>query len=360
MVVIWRIGYHTAFGESSGITMPIGPLMLDLEGLEINAAEKDMLQNPLLGGIIFFTRNYASPQQIAELSQAVRETARRDILIAVDHEGGRVQRFREGFTNVPAMASILQNANDLAEAKASAYRWGSLIAIEVQAVGIDFSFAPVLDLGDEISRVIGDRAFSTKVDEVIELGREFIKGMNDFGMAATAKHFPGHGSVEADSHVDIPVDERPREQIISQDMRVFAELAQNYQAVMPAHVIYPSVDKQPAGFSELWLQDILRNQLSFDGVIFSDDLSMKGAEVVGGYYERAKAAVTAGCDMVLVCNHPQEGRELMSEFDFDVDSKSAERLARMKGQSLNYSLTQVRQGDNWQQLEHDLQLDKMV
>ena len=284
--------------------------MLDLEGFELSSAEKDMLQNPLLGGIIFFTRNYASPQQIAELSQAVRETAGSDILIAVDHEGGRVQRFREGFTAVPAMASILQQAENLEYAKRSAYRWGSLIALEVQAVGIDFSFAPVLDLGDEISRVIGDRAFSTKVDEVIELGREFIQGMNDFGMAATAKHFPGHGSVEADSHVDIPVDDRPREKIISQDMRVFAELAQNYQAVMPAHVIYPSVDKRPAGFSELWLQDILRNQLGFDGVIFSDDLSMKGAEVVGGYYERAKAAVSAGCDMVLVCNHPQEGREL--------------------------------------------------
>ena len=340
--------------------MSIGPLMLDLEGFELSSAEKDMLQNPLLGGIIFFTRNYASPQQIAELSQAVRETAGSDILIAVDHEGGRVQRFREGFTAVPAMASILQQAENLEDAKRSAYRWGSLIALEVQAVGIDFSFAPVLDLGDEISRVIGDRAFSTKVDEVIELGREFIQGMNDFGMAATAKHFPGHGSVEADSHVDIPVDDRPREKIISQDMRVFAELAQNYQAVMPAHVIYPSVDKQPAGFSELWLQDILRDQLGFDGVIFSDDLSMKGAEVVGGYYERAKAAVSAGCDMVLVCNHPKEGRELMESFDFETDPKSSARLAKMKGQSLNYSLTQVRQSDNWLQLQNDLQLDNLV
>lgn len=340
--------------------MAIGPLMLDLEGLEITAVEKDMLQNPLLGGIIFFSRNYASPQQIAELSQAVRETAGQNVLIAVDHEGGRVQRFREGFTAVPPMATILGKSKNLEEAKHSAYRWGSLIAIEVQAVGIDFSFAPVLDLGNEISRVIGDRAFSTKVDDVIELGREFIKGMNDFGMAATAKHFPGHGSVEADSHVDIPVDDRPREQIISQDMRVFAELADHYQAVMPAHVIYPSVDKQPAGFSELWLQDILRNQLNFDGVIFSDDLSMKGAEVVGGYYERAKAAVSAGCDMVLVCNHPKEGLELMEAFDFETDPKSSIRLAKMKGQSLNYSLTQVRQNDNWLQLQNDLGLDKLV
>ncbi|WP_407656670.1 beta-N-acetylhexosaminidase [Kangiella sediminilitoris] len=338
----------------------MGPLMLDIEGLEVNSAEQDMLQNPLLGGIIFFSRNYASPNQIAELSQSVREIANRDILIAVDHEGGRVQRFREGFTHVPAMASILKNAKSLDTAKRDAYRWGSLIAIEVQAVGIDFSFAPVLDLGNEISRVIGDRAFSTQVDEVIALGREFIKGMNDFGMAATAKHFPGHGSVEADSHVDIPVDERPRELIISQDMRVFAELAQSYQAVMPAHVIYPSVDSKPAGFSELWLQDILRGQLNFDGVIFSDDLSMKGAEVVGGYYDRAKAAVVAGCDMVLVCNHPVEGRALLDSFDFELDPKASNRLKKMKGQSLNYSLTKVRQSPDWLQLEHDLELDNLV
>lgn len=340
--------------------MAIGPLMLDLEGVELNSREIDMLQNPLLGGIIFFTRNYASPQQIAELSQAVREHAAGEILIAVDHEGGRVQRFREGFTAVPPMADILQKSSDLEQAKRSAYSWGSLIAIEVQAVGIDFSFTPVLDLGHEISQVIGDRAFSSKADEVIELGREFIKGMNDFGMAATAKHFPGHGSVEADSHVAIPVDEREREAIIGDDMRVFSELAQNYQAVMPAHVIYPSVDKQPAGFSEVWLQDILRQQLDFDGVIFSDDLSMKGAEVVGGYYERAGAAMSAGCDMVLVCNHPKEGQELMEQFDFAIDIQSAKRLERMKGQALNYSLTKVRRDDNWLKLQNDLELDKLV
>lgn len=340
--------------------MAIGPLMLDLEGFELNSREVDMLQNPLLGGIIFFTRNYASPQQVAELSQAVREHAADEILIAVDHEGGRVQRFREGFTEVPPMADILQKSSDIEQAKGSAYSWGSLIAIEVQAIGIDFSFAPVLDLGHEISQVIGDRAFSSKADEVITLGREFIKGMNDFGMAATAKHFPGHGSVEADSHVDIPVDEREREAVIGDDMRVFSELAQDYQAVMPAHVIYPSVDKQPAGFSKLWLQDILRQQLGFDGVIFSDDLSMKGAEVVGSYYERAGAAMSAGCDMVLVCNHPKEGQELMEQFDFEIDSQSAKRLERMKGQALNYSLTQIRGDEKWLKLQHDLQLDNLV
>lgn len=334
--------------------MSIGPLMLDIEGLEVNARERDLLQNPLVGGIILFSRNYASPQQVAELTQSIREIANRDILIAVDHEGGRVQRFREGFTAVPAMGTILQEYPEHEFAKRKAYQWGALIAIEVQAVGIDFSFAPVLDLNKNISQVIGDRAFSGKVDEVIELGHEFIRGMNDYGMAATAKHFPGHGSVEADSHIDIPVDERPREQIIGEDMRVFAELANDYQAVMPAHVIYPAFDQQPAGFSTVWLQDILRSQLGFDGVIFSDDLSMKGAEVVGGYYERAEAAIKAGCDMVLVCNHPKEGQELAEQFDFDCDPKSAERLLKMKGKALNNSLTKVQGSDQWLELKDNL------
>lgn len=334
--------------------MSIGPLMLDIEGLEVNSREHDLLKNPLLGGMILFSRNYDSPQQVAELTQSIREIAGRDILIAVDHEGGRVQRFRDGFTAVPAMGTILLENSNHEQAKRKAYQWGAMIAIEVQAVGIDFSFAPVLDLNKNISQVIGDRAFSGKVDEVIELGREFIRGMNDYGMAATAKHFPGHGSVEADSHIDIPVDDRPREQIISEDMRVFAELANNYQAVMPAHVIYPAFDKQPAGFSSIWLQDILRGQLGFDGVIFSDDLSMKGAEVVGGYYQRAEAAIKAGCDMVLVCNHPKEGQELAEQFDFDCDPKSAERLAAMKGKALNYSLSKVQGSDQWLSLKDNL------
>jgi len=334
--------------------MNIGPLMLDIEGLEVNARERDLLQNPLLGGIILFSRNYQSPQQVAELCQSIREIAARDILIAVDHEGGRVQRFREGFTAIPAMGTVLLENSDHEVAKRKAHQWGAMIAIEVQAVGIDFSLAPVLDLNKNISQVIGDRAFSGKVDEVLELGREFIRGMNDYGMAATAKHFPGHGSVEADSHIDIPVDERPREQIIGEDMRVFAELANDYQAVMPAHVIYPAFDKQPAGFSSIWLQDILRSQLGFDGVIFSDDLSMKGAEVVGGYYQRAEAAIQAGCDMVLVCNHPKEGQQLAEQFDFDCDPKSPERLLAMKGQALNYSLTRVQDSDQWLELNNNL------
>lgn len=326
--------------------MAIGPLMLDVAGLELTSAERNWLQNPLVGGLILFSRNYQSANQVAELCHAIRE-ASDDILIAVDHEGGRVQRFREEFSAVPPMGSLLANSDTIEQAQDLAYRWGAMIALEVQSVGIDFSFAPVLDLDRKISQVIGDRGFSGDVDEVIAIGQSCIRGMTDHGMATTAKHFPGHGSVEADSHIAIPVDERERETIITQDMRVFEALAQDYQAVMPAHVIYPSVDSQPAGFSEIWLQEFLRQQCQFDGVIFSDDLSMKGAEVVGGYDARAEAAISAGCDMVLVCNHPQEGQALLNSYNLPQSNASKARLARMKGQQLNYSLANLKQSDVW-------------
>ncbi len=327
-----------------------GPLMLDLEGLTLNSREMDLLENPMVGGLILFTRNFASTNQVTDLCMAVREEAAGDIIIAVDHEGGRVQRFREGFSVVPPMGEILQKHSDIEQAKQKAYGWGAMIAMEVQGVGIDISFAPVLDLNLEISEVIGDRAFSGQVDEVIELGRAFIKGMNDYGMATTAKHFPGHGSVRADSHIEIPVDDRPREQIISQDMRVFSELAQDYQAVMPAHVIYPAVDKHPAGFSEIWLKDILRKQLGFEGVIFSDDLSMEGATVAGDYHARADIALEAGCDMVLVCNHPVEAQELADADKLPVNAENSARIAKMAGQDLNYNLSNVLASEKWQKV----------
>lgn len=331
-----------------------GPLMLDLEGFTLNAREMDLLKNPMVGGLILFTRNFASTNQIADLCMAVREESAGDIIIAVDHEGGRVQRFREGFSAIPPMGEILQQTKDIKLAKQKAYGWGAMIAMEVQAVGIDISFAPVLDLNREVSEVIGDRAFSGHVDEVIELGRAFIKGMNDYGMATTAKHFPGHGSVRADSHIEIPVDDRPREQIISQDMRVFSELIYEYQAVMPAHVIYPAIDKHPAGFSEIWLKDILKQQLGFEGVIFSDDLSMEGATVAGDYHARADIALAAGCDMVLVCNHPVEAQELADADKLSVNTENSARIAKMAGQDLNYNLANVQASDKWSQIHSQL------
>ncbi len=331
-----------------------GPLMLDLEGLTLNSRERDLLKNPMVGGLILFSRNYASTNQVADLCMAVREESAGDIIIAVDHEGGRVQRFREGFSVIPPMGQLLQQTQEIEVAKEKAYSCGAMIAMEVQGVGIDISFAPVLDLNREISEVIGDRAFSSQVDEVIELGRAFIKGMNDYGMATTAKHFPGHGSVRADSHIEIPVDDRPREQIISQDMRVFSELAQDYQAVMPAHVIYPSVDKNPAGFSQTWLQDILRQQLGFNGVIFSDDLSMEGATVAGDYHARADIALEAGCDMVLVCNHPKEAQELADAAKLVVNSENSARIATMAGKAIEYNLAKVFDSEKWQQINQKL------
>lgn len=333
-----------------------GSLMLDAEALTLNHRERDLLKNPMVGGLILFTRNFASTNQVADLCMEIREEAAGDIIIAVDHEGGRVQRFREGFSAIPPMATILQNSSDFSQAKDKAYHWGAMIALEVQAVGIDISFAPVLDLNKNISEVIGDRAFSEQVDEVIALGRAFIQGMNDFGMATTAKHFPGHGSVRADSHIEIPVDDRAREAIVSEDMRVFTELAESYQAVMPAHVIYPSVDKKPAGFSEIWLQDILRKQLGFKGVIFSDDLSMEGATVAGDYHARADMALTAGCDMVLVCNHPKEAQALADANKMPISSDNSLRIETMAGQRLQYDLAKVQAADEWLELEQKLQL----
>lgn len=333
-----------------------GPLMLDAEAFALNHRERDLLKNPMVGGLILFARNFASVNQVADLCAEIREEAAGDIIIAVDHEGGRVQRFREGFSAIPPMGTILQQSSDFGEAKVDAYHWGAMIALEVQAVGIDISFAPVLDLNRNISEVIGDRAFSAQVDEVIELGRSFIQGMNDFGMATTAKHFPGHGSVRADSHIEIPVDDRARETIISEDMRVFTELAEDYQAVMPAHVIYPKVDKHPAGFSEVWLQDILRKQLGFKGVIFSDDLSMEGATVAGDYHARADIALAAGCDMVLVCNHPKEAQELADANKMPVNPENSLRIETMAGKRLQYNLVQVQAAEEWLDLGQKLKL----
>ncbi|MFI0400905.1 MAG: beta-N-acetylhexosaminidase [Thiolinea sp.] len=314
--------------------MPIGNLMMDLTGTELSAEEVDLLAHPAIGGVIFFTRNYASVQQLTALVKLVRMAAQRPLLLAVDHEGGRVQRFRKQFTVLPAIAKLGEKytENPLA-ARQAAYRLGWLMAAEVRAVDIDISFAPVLDLNYGVSQVIGDRSFHREPNIVIELAGAYISGMHEAGMAATGKHFPGHGFVEADSHLAIPVDLRSQEQIMQADVLPFAKLMQQgLNAVMPAHVIYEQVDTQPAGFSRIWLQDILRGQLGFDGVIFSDDLSMEAAGVVGGYAERAEAALAAGCDMILACNKRAGIIEILDKVKLQTSVVSAERLQRMLGQ----------------------------
>lgn len=330
--------------------MSYSPLMLDLAGTELTAEEKELLQHPMVGGLIFFTRNYHDAEQITELVTAIRKAATNDILIAVDHEGGRVQRFRDNFTELPAVSTLGKLYEDNpAESLQLAQQHGWLMASEVKSVGIDFSFAPVLDLDYGISDVIGERAFHQQADVVSQLAAAYIQGMRDAGMAATGKHFPGHGAIKADSHIAMPVDQRSKEAIFKADVIPFTQLfAQGLEAVMPAHVIYPQIDNQPSGFSRVWLQDILRKQLNFEGAIFSDDLSMKGASVVGGYTERAEAALEAGCDMILACNDRDGAVEILDNVSVKPNAEAARRLASMKGKAL-FNRSAMLDSQLWQQ-----------
>lgn len=271
--------------------------MLDIAGTWLTAEDRQLLRQPEVGGVILFARNIDHPSQVRELCAAIRGV-RPDMLLAVDQEGGRVQRLRQGFVKLPPMRAIAERDNALELAG----RCGWVMATEVLAAGLDFSFAPVLDLDHQRSAVVGTRAFESDPERAAQLCGAFIAGMRRAGMAATGKHFPGHGWAEADSHVAIPLDERSLDQIRAHDLIPFARLAGQLAAVMPAHVIYPQVDNQPAGFSRFWLQEVLRKELGFTGVIFSDDLSMAGAHVVGDAAARIEAALVAGCDMGLVCN----------------------------------------------------------
>lgn len=307
----------------------MGPLMIDIQGTELTSEDKELLAHPLVGGLILFTRNFDNKEQLTELTTQLRIAAKNQLLIAVDHEGGRVQRFREGFTRIPAMAELLTaNQQNIEKAQHSAFYAGQLMALEVQAVGIDISFAPVLDVNG-ISDVIGDRAFDGSPKNVAILAKSFIDGMQSVGMKATGKHFPGHGSVKEDSHIALPIDTRSLSQITQQDLIPFQQLMPYLSAIMPAHIIFPNVDEQAVGFSRHWLQNILREQLQFNGVIFSDDLSMEGASVVGGFIERAEAAQAAGCDMLLMCNHREAAIDVIEHANIQIDKNSQQRIAHM-------------------------------
>lgn len=315
--------------------MTIGSVMVDIQGAELTRDDEEFLKNPMIGGLIFFTRNYRSPAQISELAQAVREAAGGELLLAVDHEGGRVQRFRQEFTRLPPLATLgAKYEDDPLEALQLTHAAGWLMAAEVRAVGIDFSFAPVLDLDFGGSQVIGDRAFHRCPEVVTILAGAYIEGMREAGMAATGKHFPGHGWVQADSHLAIPRDNRQRRAIMEEDVYPFKTLFKHgLDAVMPAHIIYENVDAHPAGFSAVWLQEILRGELGFDGVIFSDDLSMEGASVAGSYALRAQAAMAAGCDMVLACNNRAGAIDILEHADLQPSAASSQRLERMRGRN---------------------------
>lgn len=313
--------------------MTLGPVMLDLMGKELSAEERELLQHPFVGGVIFFTRNYESPQQLITLVKVVRQVSK-DILLAVDHEGGRVQRFRPEFTRLPPLAQLGKKYDqEPLEALRLAHHAGWLMAAEVRAVGIDFSFAPVLDLNFGVSQVIGDRAFHRNPESVAKLACAYIDGMRSAGMASTGKHFPGHGYVEADSHLAIPRDQRSLAEIMREDVYPFKTLfAHGLDAVMPAHVIYEQVDTQTAGFSKRWIQEILRAELGFNGVVFSDDLNMQGASVAGNYASRAEAALNAGCDMLLICNNRAGAIEILEKAELKPSVESSQRLERMRGQ----------------------------
>lgn len=347
----------------SSTNLSLGPVMCDLRGLQLEADEREMLMHPQVGGIILFTRNFESPDQIAALCKDIHELRQPHLLIAVDHEGGRVQRFRDGFSRLPACA-LLGQCHDTKLAESLAQQAGWLMASELLAVGIDLSFAPVLDVGGKISQVIGDRAFHVNPDQVSLLARAYMRGMKEAGMAAVGKHFPGHGSVPEDSHVAIPYDNRSFEDIKMKDLIPFERMIRaGLPGLMPAHVIYPRVDKDPAGFSRIWLKQILRKQLEFQGTIFSDDLSMKGAEVMGTYPERAEAALDAGCDMVLACNNQQGAISILDNANIPTSIELQSRLIRMHGH-FDKTLHELKQTKLWQerseavsQLEKEPELD---
>ncbi|MCZ4373048.1 beta-N-acetylhexosaminidase [Vibrio diazotrophicus] len=316
----------------------MGPLWLDVEGYELTAEDREILQHPTVGGVILFARNYHDNQQLLALNKAIRQAAKRPILIGVDQEGGRVQRFREGFSKIPAAQLYAKSENGVELAK----QGGWLMAAELIAHDVDLSFAPVLDKGFEC-RAIGNRAFGDDVSTVLKYSSAYMQGMKSVGMATTGKHFPGHGAVIADSHLETPYDER---EVISDDISIFkAQIeADILDAMMPAHVIYPHFDDQPASGSPYWLKKVLRQEMGFKGIVFSDDLSMEGAAIMGSPAERSQQALDAGCDMILMCNKREAAIEVLDNLAI-VDVPQALKLLKKQ----NFSYQELKAMQEWKQ-----------
>jgi len=335
-------------------TLPLGPVMLDVAGTTLTADDRRRLAHPLTGGVILFSRNYTDSKQLTELTREIHALRNPSLIVAVDHEGGRVQRFREGFTAIPAMRELGLAWNGGAQqARQITQAVGFVLAAELRAHGIDATFAPVLDVDYGNSSVIGDRAFHSDARIVAELARALVQGFRQAGMSGVGKHFPGHGHVRADSHLEVPVDERAYAEIETSDLVPFRRLIEaGLGGIMPAHVIYPGVDDRPAGFSPVWLKQILRGELGFDGIVFSDDLNMEGASVAGGFVERTQIALDAGCDMVLICNNAPAVDELYGTLKYVMPAVSLARLGRMHGRPDAEDMIELREDPRYAQALH--------
>ena len=328
--------------------MALGPLITDIDGAELSAHDRELLAHPMVGGVILFSRNYESVEQIRLVTEQLHALRNPKLLIAVDHEGGRVQRFRDGFTELPA-ARLIGDLYDK-DAQAGLYfaqQCGWLMATELRSVGVDFSFAPVLDVRNSRSQIIDDRAFHKDPHCVARLGHAFVRGMHQAGMAAVGKHFPGHGTVIADSHIELPVDQRSYYDITKNDLIPFRLLANDIDAIMPAHVVYPKIDTKPAGYSSVWIQKILREELGFQGIVFSDDLNMSGAAEAGDVIERASLSRQAGCDLILLCNDRAGTETLLSRANWRVEPLTQVRLMRMHGKGRVIEFEELCNDDRW-------------
>jgi beta-N-acetylhexosaminidase len=346
--------------------MTTGPIMLDLDGPELSSEEIELIQHPNTGGIILFSRNFSDLHQLQTLTSQIKQLRKPELLIGVDHEGGRIQRFREGFTRLPSCRVLGELYDkDRRQALSMAESIGWLMASELLAVGVDFSFAPVLDLDSGKSQIIGDRAFHSEADIVTDLAKAYIKGMKNAGMKGVGKHFPGHGWVVEDSHIDVPRDPRRYEDIMMSDLIPFERLVESgISAIMPAHVIYEKIDNKPAGFSRVWLTEILRKKLGFHGMIFSDDISMAGAEIQGTPLARTESALDAGCDMVLICNNRKAVYEVIDNISIEPMSDSRVRVMGMYGKTKYTSMGALQETHEWKeisekvsQIDRELELD---
>jgi beta-N-acetylhexosaminidase len=330
--------------------------MIDMEGLTLTNADVKRISHPMVGGLILFTRNFKDTDQLKTLIGVIRKIRGHDFLIAVDHEGGRVQRFREGFTTIPAMRKLGEVWDkDPKKANKLAFLIGQVIATELRVFDIDFSFTPVLDIDYSESTVIRDRAFHGDIEAIKSLALNLLDGLKEVGMQGVGKHFPGHGYIKADSHLSISEDTRAFDEIASKDMSIFTSLIKHgLNAVMPSHVLYSGVDKNPAGFSSFWLKDQLRKNFHFKGAIFSDDMSMKGAILGGEMKDRILKALEAGCDMVLLCNSPQLLDEVLPQLDWEMSSESRKRLFLMKGLKAPLEALQITQGKSFKEMTRQI------